>query len=69
MKYLGLFLLGILYHWFFSNYVTSRSIKRKVLLWNKHAYFIKDLGKYSSSTMDLVIEKIENIENGCRSIK
>lgn len=62
MKYILFFFLGIFSHWILLNYAINKSIKRKVLFWNKHAYFMKDLGKYNLYEMDLIIKKVEDIE-------
>lgn len=63
MKPIIFFLLGIFFHWLLTNYTIRKSIKRKVFFWGKHAYFLKDLGNYSLSNMNSIVEKVDSIEN------
>ena len=63
MKSIIFFLLGIFFHWLLTNYAINKSIKRKVLFWNKHAYFLKDLGNYNLSNMNSIVKKVDSIEN------
>lgn len=62
MIYLICFLLGAFSYSIITKYVVSSSIERKVLFYKKHAYYIRDIGRYNISSMPEVVKKVNLIE-------